>query len=150
MQISFGNDFIFKLDTLLFDQIQRQSPQRWSTHERVGERPALQNLGPGVETTSLPGAIFDCWLGLGDMKSIDALYAIKESGVPRELWHMVEKEERYRLGFWTGSKTIIVSAAERYLPGTWVITDISENKSNFKSTGEPRKIEWTLSLSRYD
>ena len=85
MQISFGNDFIFKLDTLLFDEMQRQSPQRWSTHERVGQRPALQNLGPGVDTATLPGAVFDCWLGVGDMNSIDDLYAIKEMGEPREL-----------------------------------------------------------------
>jgi len=62
MQVAFGNQFIFEVSTLLFDQVQRSSQQRWAKQERLGQRPALQNVGPDTDTASLPGVLFSCWI----------------------------------------------------------------------------------------
>lgn len=130
MEIAFGDEFIFKLDTTLFDEVQKQSPERFSVHERVGQRPILQHIGPGTELMTLPGCIFHCWVG--DNTIMDDLYAIKEKGVAHELWKMNN---------WIG---------ERFMKGSWVITDISETKSHFSGTGQEKQIDWTISMSRND
>lgn len=130
MEIAFGDEFIFKLDTTLFDEVQRQSPERFSSHERVGQRPALQHIGPGTDLITLPGCIFHSWVG--DNHIMDDLYAIKEDGAAHELWTMSN---------WVG---------QRFMPGSWVITNISETQSSFVGAGQAKQIDWTLSLSRYD
>lgn len=130
MQVAFGTRFIFSVDTALFDEVALQSPQRWSSHDRLGQRPALQNLGPGTETATLPGVIFECFFG--DSGSLETLYQIKEAGEPQELW------------------TIRNARGELYLPGRWVITDIAETWTDLGGGGKPRQRQWVLNLSRYD
>ena len=130
MKISFGNQFIFRMETTLFDSVDINTKQRWVASERVGQRPALQNVGPDTDTTSLPGSIFDCWIG--DMTSMDKLYAIQKAAEPHELW------------------TIIDGVGQPYLPGRWVISEISEQRKTLGAYGKPKQIEWVLTLLRYD
>lgn len=130
MQVAFGNQFIFEVSTLLFDQVQRSSQQRWAKQERLGQRPALQNVGPDTDTASLPGVLFSCWIGNHD--AMKTLYQLKESGEPQALW------------------TVRNGVGVPYLPGRWVIEGISETYSDLSGYGLPRKVEWTLNLLRYD
>lgn len=130
MQVAFGNQFIFRAETAVFDQVQVQSGQRYARQERLGMRPVLQNLGPDTDTASLPGVIFACWLG--DAGSLDTLRSIKEAGVPQSLW------------------TVRNGIGVPYLPGRWVIDGVSETRSDLRGGGKPQKIEWTLNLLRYD
>lgn len=131
MEIAFGPYFIFSIDTTLFDEVQRESPERFSTHDRVGQRPTLQHIGTCVETATIPGAVFQCFIG--DNTVMNDLYAIKESGEAQELWTMTSKY-----------------AGERFMEGRWVITNITETKKHFKASGKASVIDYSLSLSRYD
>lgn len=130
MQVAFGNQFIFSVQTAVFDQLQLQSGQRYARQERLGQRPVLQNLGPDTETATLPGVLFACWLG--DKGSLDKLKSIKEAGVPQALW------------------TVRDGVGVPYLAGRWVIESIAETRSELGGSGQPHKIEWTLNLLRYD
>lgn len=130
MQVAFGNQFIFSAQTALFDQVQLQSTQRYARQERLGQRPVLQNLGPDTDTANLPGVLFMGWLG--DPKSLEALYALKEQGEPQPLW------------------TVRNGIGVPYLAGRWVIESIGETRSELGGNGQAHKVEWTLNLLRYD
>lgn len=130
MQVAFGNQFIFSVNTLLFDEVQLESSQRYAKQERLGQRPVVQNLGPDNDTASLPGVVFDCWLG--DQHSLEQLYALKEAGEPQALW------------------TVRNGIGIPYLPGRWVIESISETRSDLGKGAKAHKVEWMLSLLRAD
>ena len=130
MQVAFGNQFIFSVNSLLFDEVQLQSSQRYAKQERLRQRPVLQNLGPDTDTASLPGVLFVGWLG--DPKSLEALHALKEQGEPQQLW------------------TVVQGVGVPYLLGRWVIESIAETRSELGKAGQAHKIEWTLNLLRYD
>lgn len=130
MQVAFGNQFIFSVQTLLFAELQLQSQQRYARQERLGQRPVLQNLGPDTDTAQLPGVLFVDWLG--DPKSLEDLYALKEQGEPQALW------------------TVKQGVGVPYVAGRWVIEGISEKRLDLGKDGQAFKIEWTLNLLRYD
>lgn len=116
--------FVFGLQTVAFTSLQRQTAWRHAQTSRVGARAASQFVGPGEDTITLPGVILP---EFGTRMSLDELHSLADAGQPLAL---VDGEGR--------------------VYGQWVITEKSETASHFGRTGEPLRIEFSLTLRRVD
>jgi phage protein U len=116
--------FVFSLHTLAFQSLQRQTAWRHAQNSRVGARAASQFLGPGDDTITLPGVVLP---EFGNRISLDELHTMADAGQPLAL----------------------VDGTGRVY-GQWVITDKSETASHFTTLGQPKRIEFSLSLRRVD
>lgn len=124
MMLSLGI-FVFSLSTLAYQELQRQTNWRHASNSRVGAPPALQFVGRGDDTITLPGIILPELAG--SVLSLDALRLMANTG---KAWPMVEGTGR--------------------IYGLWVIESLSETKTVFFRDGTPRRIEFTLTLKRTD
>lgn len=124
MMLSLGM-FVFSLSTLAYQELQRQTIWRHASNSRVGAAPALQFVGRGDDTITLPGIILPELAG--STLSLDALRMMANTG---KAWPMVEGSGR--------------------IYGLWVIDSLSETKTLFFRDGTPRRIEFTLTLKRTD
>ncbi|MDA5192786.1 phage tail protein [Govanella unica] len=117
--------FLFETGTLAHDDLQRRSDWRHARTGRFGARDAAQYIGPGEETISLSGAVYD---EIADGRvSIDTLRDMADIG---EAWPLVD-----------GSGTVF---------GTYVITMVDERHVAFMQDGRPRRIDFALDLLRVD
>tara|TARA_R110002167_G_scaffold98718_12_gene259439 strand:+ start:467 stop:895 length:429 start_codon:yes stop_codon:yes gene_type:complete len=124
MMMSLGL-FVWSLNTLSYQDLQRQSAWRHPSQSRVGQRPARQFVGPGDDSITLSG-----WLApelSGERVSLALLRAMADAGEP------------YVLVAGTGK-----------VYGLWVIESLSEDHSLFYPNGQARRIEFSLSLARVD
>lgn len=124
MMLSLGM-FVFSLSTLAYQELQRQTNWRHASNSRVGAPPALQFVGRGDDTITLPGIILPELAG--SVLSLDALRLMANTG---KAWPMVEGTGR--------------------IYGLWVIESLSETKTVLFRDGTPRRIEFTLTLKRTD
>ncbi|MDR8368617.1 phage tail protein [Pseudomonas lactis] len=124
MMLSLGM-FVFSLSTLAYQELQRQTNWRHASNSRVGAPPALQFVGRGDDTITLPGIILPELAG--SVLSLDALRLMANTG---KAWPMVEGTGR--------------------IYGLWVIESLSETKTVFFRDGTSRRIEFTLTLKRTD
>lgn len=112
------------LDRLTPQEIERTFEYRWEPQNRIGRRPAMQFFGPGVESASLTGVIYPHYFGgFGQLENMRKEAA---RGVPRG----------------------VVSGYGRYY-GIWCITQIRDVQEYFLSTGEPRRVEFTIEMKHY-
>ena len=117
--------FIFSLETLVYQELQRQTDWRHGSTSRIGTNPARQFLGRGEDTITLPGVLIP---GLaGAQVSLDTLRFMADTG---KAWPLVEGTGR--------------------IYGVWVIESISETRTLFFRDGAARRIEFTLVLKRID
>jgi phage protein U len=124
MLMSLGQ-FVWGINTLAYQQLQRQNNYRWAANNRVGQRPARQFLGPGDDTITLSG-----WISpelCGDRTSLDQLRLMAEQGTPY----------------------VLVDATGTVF-GLWVIEGLSETGTIFRIDGKARRIEFTVTLNRVD
>lgn len=124
MQLCLGL-FVFGIDTLSYQELQRRTSWKHPTQSMVGARDASQFLGPGEDIITLPGSVFPEFAG--DPANLDVLRRMANRG---HAWALVE-----------GTGTIY---------GAFVITELQETKSVFFFDGTPRKTEFTLTLRRVD
>ncbi|WP_040269172.1 phage tail protein [Pseudomonas rhodesiae] len=124
MMLSLGM-FVFSLSTLAYQELQRQTNWRHASNSLVGAAPALQFVGRGEDTITLPGILLPELAG--STLSLDALRLMANTG---KAWPMVEGTGR--------------------IYGLWVIESLSETKTLFFRDGTPRRIEFTLTLKRTD
>ncbi|MDU9395416.1 phage tail protein [Pseudomonas sp. zfem003] len=117
--------FVFGLPTLAYQELQRQTEWRHPSSSRVGTNPARQFAGRGDDTLTLPGILLPELAG--SLLSLDALREMANTG---RAYPMVE-----------GSGRIL---------GLWVIERVSETRSLFFPDGTPRRIEFSLGLTRVD
>ncbi|ATM96277.1 phage protein U [Yersinia frederiksenii] len=117
--------FIFMRQTLPYQNFQRNAEYRWPSNSRVGQRDAFQFLGVGEEKITLGGVLYPELTG-GKM-TITTLRLMAEEG---RAWPLLD-----------GSGTIY---------GMYVINNVSETDSVFFADGTPRKIDFTLTLTRVD
>ncbi|WP_455425781.1 phage tail protein [Dryocola sp. LX212] len=117
--------FVFQLQTLPYQTLQRDVDYRWPSNSRVGQRPAMQFLGVNEEKIVISGSLMPEITG-GRM-SLLALNLMAEEG---RAWPLLD-----------GSGTIY---------GMFVINSVSETYSEFFADGSARKIDFTLSLTRVD
>ncbi|MCQ4321468.1 phage tail protein [Stutzerimonas stutzeri] len=117
--------FIFSLETLAYQEFQRQTEWRHGSTSRIGTNPARQYMGRGDDSITLPGVLLP---GLaGSQLSLDALRTMADTG---KAWPLVEG---------TGK-----------IYGTWIIESLSETRTLFFRDGQARRIEFTLLLKRLD
>jgi len=117
--------FVFRLQTLPYQTMQRNVDYRWPSNSRIGLRPALQFLGVGEEKITLSGVLMpEITGGKVSMQLLDAM------AVDGRAWPMLE-----------GTGTIY---------GMFVVNSVSETRSEFFSDGSARRIEFSLTLTRVD
>lgn len=117
--------FVFGMDSLVYNQIQRRRSWRHPTNDRVGARPAGQFAGPGDDVITLPGVLAP---GLtGRREALDELAAMADAG------------EAY---------TLVDGDGEHF--GAYVITDLDETRRHITIDSQPRLIDFTLTLKRMD
>lgn len=117
--------FVFSLETLAYQEFQRQTEWRHGSTSRIGTNPARQYLGRGDDSITLPGVLLPALAGT--QLSLDTLRTMADTG---KAWPLVEG---------TGK-----------IYGTWIIESLSETRTLFFRDGQARRIEFTLSLKRID
>ncbi|EWC40195.1 phage tail protein [Stutzerimonas stutzeri] len=117
--------FVFSLETLAYQEFQRQTEWRHGSTSRIGTNPARQYLGRGDDSITLPGVLLPALAG--SQLSLDALRTMADTG---KAWPLVEG---------TGK-----------IYGTWIIESLSETRTLFFRDGQARRIEFTLVLKRID
>ncbi|WP_113426956.1 phage tail protein, partial [Escherichia coli] len=111
--------------TLPHQTMQRESDYRWPSNSRIGKRDAFQFLGVGEENITLAGVLYPELTG-GKL-TMTTLRLMAEEG---RAWPLLD-----------GTGMIY---------GMYVISRVSETGSIFFADGTPRKIDFTLSLTRVD
>ncbi|MFV0662781.1 phage tail protein [Denitromonas sp.] len=124
MMMSLGM-FVFALDSVPYQQLQRQLAWRHNSISRVSAAPSVQYLGRDDETMTLSGVLLPEITG-GET-SLAALEEMAENG---RAWPLIEGTGR------------------NY--GLFVITALSTTRTLFFSDGAARRIEFSLSLKRID
>lgn len=117
--------FVFRLDTIPFQQMRHSRQWRYASNSRVGQRPALQFIGPDTESVSLCGALYPELTG-GEVSL-------------SEIVDMADAGASYPLIDGTGN-----------MLGLFVIESVDATRTEFFNDGAARKIEFTLSLKRAD
>lgn len=116
--------FVFGLDTLAYQSLQRTTQYRYGRNNRIGKRAASQYLGPGADTITLPGTVH---LEMGDMSAIEQLRTMANRGEP-----------------------YVLVSAQGKVYGLWEIDEITESQELFLPNGEPRKNDFSIKLTRAD
>ncbi len=117
--------FVFSLETLAYQEFQRQTDWRHSSTSRIGTNPARQYMGRGEDSITLPGVLLP---GLaGSPLSLDTLRMMADTG---KAWPLVQGDGR--------------------IFGLWVIESLSETRTLFFRDGAARRIEFNLKLTRID
>lgn len=117
--------FVFGMDSLVYNQVQRRRSWRHPTNDRVGARPAGQFAGPGDDVITLPGVLAP---GLtGRREALHELAAMADLGE---------------------AHTLVDGDGEHF--GAYVITDLDETRRHITIDSQPRLIDFTLTLKRMD
>ncbi|WP_025119770.1 MULTISPECIES: phage tail protein [unclassified Serratia (in: enterobacteria)] len=117
--------FVFRLQTLPYQTMQRNVDYRWPSNSRIGQRPTLQFLGVSEEKITLSGELMpEITGGKVSLQLLDVMAAEGRA------WPMLE-----------GTGTIY---------GMFVVNSISETCTEFFSDGSARRIEFSLTLTRVD
>ncbi|WP_446896743.1 phage tail protein [Citrobacter freundii] len=124
MMMVFGM-FVFMLRTTPYQQLQQSQEWRHVKNERVNQSAGWQYIGTGDDNIALSGVLYPEITG-GNL-SLSALETIGYAGRP---WPLIEGTGR--------------------IYGMYVLTRLERGKSEFDRFGNPKKIEFTLSLSRVD
>lgn len=117
--------FPFGIKTASYNSFQRSTAERWASSPRIGKRASKQHLGPGDDTITLSGVLMPEISG--GRSNLDILRALERGGLA---WPFIDGEGQ--------------------IYGLWVITNITEKRSEMMRNGEARKIEFTLTLERHD
>lgn len=117
--------FVFQLQTVPYQSLQRDVDYRWPVNNRVGLRPLPQFLGVNEEKITLSDVLMPEITG-GKL-SLMALNLMADEG---KAWPLLE-----------GSGTIY---------GMFVVNSVSETHTEHFSNGAARRIEFTLTLTRVD
>ncbi|USI72697.1 phage tail protein [Sphingomonas morindae] len=115
--------FAFELATLAYDELQRRSEWRFARTPRVGARDAVQFVGPGDDTITLSGAVYQA---IADGRvSLDTLRAMADQGEAAPL---------------------VCAAGTVY--GDFVLERLDERHTDFWPDGTPRRIDFSIDLAR--
>ena len=124
MMMALGQ-FVFGMDTLAFQDLDRQAAWRHAANSRVGDRPARQYIGPGDETITLSGTLAPEFRG--SSQSLVQLRAMADDG---------------------NAYALVDGAGGVY--GAFVIEGVTEKGSVFIAEGLPRKTTFTIQLKSTD
>lgn len=125
MLMSLGQ-FCFQTDTLSFNQIQRTRNWKYASNAVAKGREKKQFIGASEDTVTLPGLIYEEH-GFGKRFSIDDLASMADTGQ----------------GF-------VLMDGSGYMYGVYVIESLEETRSILLFNGVPRKIDFSIKLTRID
>lgn len=125
MLMAFGQ-FVFETDTLSFTELHRQRTWNHASNPVAKGRAKRQYLGVGDETVNLSGLIYEVQ-GFGQRQSVDDLAIMADRGA---------------------AYTLVDGSG--YLYGVYIIEGIDETRSVLLFNGVPRKIDFSLKLTRVD
>ncbi|WP_079218129.1 phage tail protein [Herbaspirillum robiniae] len=117
--------FVFSLPTLAYQELQRQTQWKFASNPRVGLRDAKQYTGKGEDTITLSG-----WIApelTGSAFSLDALRLMADTG---KSWFLIQGTGR--------------------IYGSFVIDSMEEGLTELDGDGDPKKISFTIKLTRTD
>lgn len=117
--------FVFMLRTTPYQQLRHSQEWRHVKNERVNQSASWQYIGAGDDTVTLEGVLYPEITG-GNL----SLFALETIGFAGRPWPLIEGDGR--------------------IYGMYVLTRLERGKSEFDQYGNPKKIEFTLSLSRVD
>lgn len=117
-------EFQFSITTAAYQELTRTREWRWPTQERFMQNQALQFVGPGGDTISLPGVIYPEYRG--GLGQVEAMAALADKGMPLDMI--------------SGTGVVL---------GRWVIERLEEKHSTFAVQGVGRKQEFTLGLRKF-
>lgn len=117
--------FVFGLDSVAYQELQRQTAWRHAAQSRVGRRPARQYLGPGDDTITLSGTLLPQFTG--GQQSLDELREMADEGAA---WPLIAGTGRYY--------------------GLFVVESMSERESHHMRDGAAQRIEFDLVLQHVD
>lgn len=117
--------FVFTLKTIPFQQLQQQRQWRHGSNNRIGKRPTMQFLGPDSDSITLSGMLMPSVTG-GKL----SLYVLEQMAETGRGWPLIR-----------GDGTIY---------GMYIISEIGKTESDQVSNGAPRKIDFTIKLTRMD
>lgn len=119
------DQFVFGLDTLVYNELQRQTQWKHRGSSRIGARDSRQYLGPGDDTITLTGVLAPELTG--DILSLQKLRDMADAG---DAYAMVD--------------------GAGYVYGAFSIEGITEGQTLHYKDGTPRRIDFTISLVRED
>lgn len=123
----------FSIDQASYQQLQRNTQYTWATQSPLGHPvlkylglggPTRQYIGPGEDSVTLSGTIYPHF-----------------NGGPLQLIIM-------RLSAGIGIALPLIGG-NGLIYGRWIIENISETKSEFFDNGAARKIEFSLTIKRF-
>lgn len=115
--------FVFGMDTIAFNEIQRRLASRHADSDRFGARAASQYLGPGPETLSITGVLIPELAG-----KFSHMARLEEMQASGENWPLIDGVGR----IW----------------GNYRIDNNDQRMSEFIAGGLTRKVEFTIELTR--
>lgn len=124
MLMSFGQ-FVFGMETLAFQELQRRRQWKHSANARVGARDARQFIGPGDDTFTISGVLAPELTGT--LSSLDDLAAMGNTG------------DAYVLVDGTGT-----------VYGAYLLDALDTTGSHIRQDGTPRKVSFSITLTRQD
>ena len=125
MILSLGQ-FVFSVDTLTFNELQRSRSWSFANNDIAQGRPQYQFTGVGEETISIPFLIYQEH-GFGNRQSVDDLAEMAD----------------------TGAGYVLIDGSG-YIYGVFAIDSVDDNRSFLTINGVPRKVDGTLKLTRVD
>lgn len=121
MMMIFGM-FVFSIPTATYQSLQRTTTWNHVSNSRVDAGPAYQFLGKGEDTITLDGSIVP---EFGSQLSITALRIMGDTGMAFPL-----------------------IAGNGKIYGLWKLDSVDETQTFFFDNGKPRKVEFSLKLSK--
>lgn len=118
--------FAFTTDTLTFTEIQRQRSWQYADNAVATGRKKRQFIGSGDDIITLPGVIYQEY-GFGNRFAIDELASMAD----------------------TGQGFVLVDGSG-YIYGVFTIDNIDETRQVLLFNGVPRKVDFTIKLTRVD
>jgi phage protein U len=119
------DQFVFGVDTLQHQQLQRQMSWRHARNSRIGARAAGQFLSPGDDSITISGVLIPEIAG--------SLYAIDDLAAMGAL----------------GEAYVLVDGDGKVY-GAFSIESIDQTGSYIRANGTPRKVEFSIRLNRED
>jgi hypothetical protein len=116
--------FQFEINTAAHEQMQRQNAYRWEKQDRLGREPAMQFIGKGEEKISLNGTIYPHFRG--GLGQVATMRQMAEGGEPLQL----------------------IDGLGNVL-GRYCILSVQETQTAYVGPGIPRRMDFSLELSRY-
>lgn len=117
-------DYPFMLNTAAYEKLTRNSGWRWRNQARIGRTPANQYLGPEAQTISMNGMILPEFKG--GQTQVTKMRAAADQGEP-----------------------LILVDGRGKVWGEFVIKSLSETQSLPHANGDPRRIDFQISLEEY-